>query len=268
VSENNREGKRTARARLQEERRRQESKAKRLRLLTVLGVVVAVLAIAAVVGVLVSNRGGGDNSASDKPVATPKGTIGEGRLVIPVGRADAKAALTVYEDFRCPACGQFEKAFHGTIARLEDQGRLRTEYHLVAFIDNNLGGSGSKNAANAAACAQDAGAFREYHDVLYANQPPETQDAFGNKDTLIRLAQRVPALKGNKAFEACVDNGTYDGWVKKSQNAFNKSGYTSTPTILLNGENLNADQQNPLTPQRLEQKVDALQKKAPSPTGS
>jgi protein-disulfide isomerase len=242
---------------MQEERSREEARRRRLRVLAVVGGVVGVLAVAGIVGALVSG-GSGDDDSSDKPVATPSGATGTDRLAIPVGAARAPATLTVYEDFRCPACGQFEKQFHTTVNKLKREGKMRVEYHIVSFIDNNVGGSGSKTAANAAACAQHEGGFPRYHDVLYANQPEETEDTFASKDRLVSLAQQVPRLKDNAGFRGCVRQGTYDGWVNKVQDGFNKSGYNSTPTVLLNGDNLLSGQQPALTPQRLEARVDRI----------
>jgi len=230
MSEKNREGKRSARERMREERAAQEARAGRNKKLIVGGVVVAVIAAAVVTGVVVQNQ----RSKPETPVAAPAGAIGDKNLVIPAGPANAPSVLTVYEDPRCPACGIFEREFSPTVDQLEDQGKLHVNYHVVSFIDRSLGGNGSKYGANALACAQDAGHFRDYHDVLYRNQPEETSDAFGSKSTLINLAKQVPGLD-TPTFEACVNDNKYSGWVSAVQQDFDKSSYRSTPTVLLNG---------------------------------
>ncbi|MET8680674.1 thioredoxin domain-containing protein [Streptomyces sp. NPDC004647] len=252
MSEKNREGKRSARERLQEEREREKGREKRKRMLLVGVAAIAVLGIAAGVGVVVSRTGGKEEAAG--PVVAPTGANGEDSLAIPVGRTDAPSTLTIYEDFRCPACAQFENGFRGTIDELRRAGQLRTEYHLVTIIDGNVGGRGSLNAANAAACAQDVGKFPEYHDVLYKNQPPEQDDAFARKDYLIELASQVKGLVTN-TFKKCVNDGDHDGWVKKANSAFTSSSHQGTPTVLLNGKDVYADQQNPLTPDKLKKLV-------------
>ncbi|MFC4030400.1 DsbA family protein [Streptomyces polygonati] len=255
MSDKNRDGKRSAREALQEQRAKEQNKTKRKRTGIVAGAVLGVLVVGALIGVVVSdNDSGGGGSDSAGEVSAPKGAIGNDKLVIPVGASDAPSALTIYEDFRCPACDSFEKTFTPTIQGLENSGQLRTEYHLVTLIDGNLGGSGSLTAANAAGCAQDAGDFRAYHDVLYANQPEEQKDTFADKNTLLRLAGQVKGLK-TPSFTACVNNGTHNSWVKKSDDAFNSSGFTSTPTVLLNGKNIFGSQSAPLTPASLQQMV-------------
>ncbi|MGK5729680.1 DsbA family protein [Streptomyces sp. URMC 124] len=253
MSQKNSDGKRSARERLQEQREREEARAKRRRTLIAGVVVVAVLGAGAGIAALVASSGGGKKESAG-PLVAPQGATGKDSVTIPVGKPAAKATLTVYEDFRCPGCGGFENAFRDTVNELEQKGQLKAEYHLVTLIDNNLGGSGSLNAANAAACAQDAGKFSAYHDLLYKNQPQETDDAFGKKARLLELAGQVPGLD-TPAFRTCVDDGTHDSWVKKSHEAFGKSSYRATPTVLLNGKSIFGDPKNPLTPDKLRQMV-------------
>ncbi|MFB7664594.1 DsbA family protein [Kitasatospora sp. NPDC056138] len=259
MSEKNREGKRNAREKMQETRAAEEARTRRNKKLGVVGVVAAVIAVAAVVGVVVQNQ----RSKPETPTAAPVGTIGDKNLMIPSGPANAPSVLTVYEDPRCPACGAFERTFAPTIDQLEDQGKLYVNYHIVSFIDRALSGKGSKTGANALGCAQDAGHFRDFHDVLYRNQPEETSDAFSNNATLIGLAKRVNGLD-TPAFEACVNDNKYGGWVSAVQQDFDKSSYKSTPTVLLNGKPVypkNGEEQ--ISPEALVKWVDAANQGKP-----
>ncbi|MFJ9925302.1 MULTISPECIES: DsbA family protein [Streptomyces] len=254
MSEKNRDGKRTARERLAVEREKQKAAEKRRRTLIVGAAVVCVLGLAAVIGVVAANSGKNKSSSSAGPVVAPSGAQGKDGLAIPVGKDGARSTLTIWEDFRCPACQAFEAAYRPTLHELADAGKLRIEYHLVRLIDGNLGGTGSLRAANAAACAQDAGKFRDYHDTLYANQPKETDDAFASNAKLITLAGKVSGLD-TPAYRTCVDGGTHDSWVNRSQKAFQSGGFTGTPTVLLGGKNIYQDQS--MTPAKLKQMVEA-----------
>ncbi|NUK05227.1 thioredoxin domain-containing protein [Streptomyces lunaelactis] len=237
MSEKNQERKRTARERLQQERESEKARERRRRLLIVSAAVVAVLGLAAVVGVIAANSGKDDSGSDAGPLLAPAGVQGKDRLAIPVGASDAPSTLTVWEDFRCPACASFENGLRDAIHELEQAGRIKVEYHLATIIDGNMGGSGSLRAANAAACAQDAGKFAPYHDVLYQNQPPETDDAFAENSRLIELAGKVDGLD-TPAFRSCVQEGRHDSWVDKSNTAFQNGGFRGTPTVLLNGESV------------------------------
>ncbi len=260
VSEKNREGKRTARERLAAEREKHKAAEKRRRAVVVGASVVCVLGLAAVIGVIAANSGDseGDNeSEASGPVVAPSGALGKDGLAIPVGKESAKTTLTVWEDFRCPACKEFEQAYSPTIHELTDAGQLKVEYHLVTLIDGGMGGSGSLNAANAAACSQDAGKFAAYHDLLFRNQPPETDDAFADKGKLIELSGKVDGLD-TPAFRSCVEDGTHNTWVVKSHEAFLKNGFTGTPTVLFDGKNIYQDRS--MTPEKLKQMVEEANK--------
>ncbi|MFD7689248.1 thioredoxin domain-containing protein [Streptomyces sp. NPDC059781] len=257
MSEKNREGKRTARERMADEREKQKKAEKRRRALIVGASVLCVLGLAAVIGVIAANSGGDDESEASGPVVAPSGALGKDGLAIPVGKESAKATLTVWEDFRCPACKVFEQNYRPTIHELTESGQLKVEYHLVTLIDNGLGGTGSRNAANAAACAQDAGKFAAYHDVLFENQPPESDDAFADNGKLIELAGKVDGLD-TPAFRSCVEDGTHNSWVAKSHEAFRKGGFSGTPTVLYEGENIHQDRS--MTPEKFKQMVEEANK--------
>ncbi|MFF5443669.1 DsbA family protein [Streptomyces sp. NPDC012888] len=263
MSENNdganREANRSARERLQAERDRQKTRDKRRRTVLVAAAVAGVLGLAAVVGVIAANTGKDGGKSTAGPVVAPSGAVGKDALAIQTGKDSAKSTLTVWEDFRCPACKSFEDAYRTTIHELEAKGQLKVEYHLVTLIDNNMGGSGSLKSANAAACAQDAGKFSAYHDVLFVNQPEEVDDAYGKDARLLELAGQVPGLD-TPAFRACVADGTHNSWVAKSYDAFRAGNFRGTPTVQLNGQDIFADQANPLTPQKLKEKVEAAAK--------
>ncbi|MGA5816562.1 DsbA family protein [Kitasatospora sp. NPDC094028] len=253
MSDKNRDGKRTARERMLEKRAADEAASKRKKKLIVGGAVLAVIAAAVVTGVVVQNQ----RSKPETPTAAPAGTIGDKNLVIPVGASNAPSVLTVYEDPRCPACGIFEREFSATIDQLEDAGKIYTNAHIVSFIDRAVPGKGSKYGANALACAQDAGHFRDFHDVLYRNQPDETSDAFGDKAVLLNLAKQVNGLD-TPEFRACVNDGKFNGWVSAVQQDFDKSSYKSTPTVLLNGQPIYPKNGNDeITPANLAKWVDA-----------
>ncbi len=259
MSEKNREGKRTARERMLEQRAVEEATSRRRKKLIVGGAVLAVIVAAVATGVVVQNQ----RSKPETPTAAPAGTIGDKNLVVPVGASNAPSVLTVYEDPRCPACGIFEREFSATIDQLEDAGKIYTNAHVVSFIDRSLQGKGSKNGANALGCAQDAGHFRDFHDVLYRNQPDETNDAFGNKAVLLNLAKQVNGLD-TPEFRACVNDNKYGGWVSAVQQDFDRSSYKSTPTVLLNGKPIypkNGDED--ITPANLVKWVDAANQGKP-----
>jgi protein-disulfide isomerase len=227
---------RSARDKVRAERQRAEAQTRQKRQVLVLGLVVLVLVLTVAGGLVFQSMRARDRV----PLLEPKG-IPAGALSIPVGNASAPATLTVYEDFRCPACRLYEMGYGPVIQDLVQQGKLKIEYRVVTLIDYSaLRGQGSRHSANAAACAQDQGKFLSYHDVLYRYQPAETHDEYADNTRLLELAGLVPGLK-NSAFEQCVKESRHETWVKRGMESFQRdfAALLGTPTILLNGKNLN-----------------------------
>ncbi|MFB6894164.1 DsbA family protein [Kitasatospora sp. NPDC056327] len=230
---------RAATERMREQRERAERSA-RIRRRTVVGAASAVvLALAAGVAFAVGGSSGSGDAAADGPLVVPANAGGADGTVITYGKADAPHTLEVYEDFRCPFCEQLETTTGPTVQQLADAGSYKIEYRMATFLDQGLGGKGSRTALAAAGAALNEGVdkFKQFHDVLYANQPDEREDAFADVNHLLDLADKVPGLKTD-GFVKAVREGTYLPWANQVNKAFDKSGVTGTPTVRLDGQKL------------------------------
>lgn len=228
----------SARRKIAAARQAQADERRRRRQFAIGGIVLAVIAVAVTVGVLVQQRrAAGDAAIGAGPFVAPAGAVGERGLAIPYGASqNAKVTLTIYEDFRCPYCRMAEATFESVYQPYAQAGRIAVQYHLVDLLDRNLGGTGSVRAGNAGACAQDAGKFEAFHDLLYADQPEETNDAYGSNAALFSLADQVPGLD-TPAFQACVTAGTHGSWVMRNYDSLNTllNGSVATPYYAING---------------------------------
>jgi protein-disulfide isomerase len=217
----------------------EQAGARRRRQYLIGGLVVLLIVAAVGIGTAVQHHvNQTDSAAANGKLIYPAGTV-DGGLAIPYGAdQNAKATLVVFEDFRCPYCKEAESMFNSIYSADAAAGKIKVQYHIVDLIDQNDGGTGSIQAGNAAACAQNAGnaKFKAYHDILYANQPDETDDAFSSNSTLISYAKQVPGLDST-SFESCVNSGRYQPWVKANYNALKaaEGASVSTPDYLING---------------------------------
>ncbi|MGC5364580.1 DsbA family protein [Streptomyces sp. DT24] len=167
---------------------------------------------------------------------TPANTTGLGGTVVQYGDPEPAHVLSVYADLRCPYCKRMEHGLGAVMEELADRSRLTVEYHFATFIDGAAGGSGSLQALAALGAAADEGqkAFMHYLRALYAEQPDESDDAFADRSTLLRIAEEVEALRGED-FRQKVTTGAYVPWAREVAAAFGTSGVDSTPTVLLDG---------------------------------
>ncbi|MCX4749887.1 DsbA family protein [Kitasatospora sp. NBC_01287] len=236
----NHQQKSTARREALHEARLREQQAETRRRRIVIGVSAA-LVLALCGGVAIAVSGGSGHSggaAASAPVVAPANTSGPNGTVITYGNANAPHTLDVYEDFRCPICKKFETSDGQAVQALADNGTYKIQYHMAAFLDDNLGGKGSITALAAAGAAlnQSPADFKKFHDALYANQPDEQTDGYGDVNTVLYVAAK--AGLNSDAFVNAVKANTYLPWAQQVATAFNSSGVTGTPTMKLDGKQL------------------------------
>ncbi|MFJ5722631.1 DsbA family protein [Streptomyces sp. NPDC093149] len=242
---NSQANKAAARERLRAERERQAKKDKARKQIIVGVSIVGALAVvgAASWGVMQLNKPSHWEAAKDaKNVTAPKNTSGENGTTVVIGKSTAKKTLELYEDSRCPICGTFEQTVGETVHKDVDAGKYKIKYVGATFIDDMSNGEGSKNALSALGAALNVSpeAFLDYKYALYSAKyhPEETDDKFKDDSYLIKIADTVDALKGNKDFQKDVEDGTYDSWAMKMSAAFDKSGVKGTPTLKMDGKTL------------------------------
>ena len=145
------------------------------------------------------------------------------------GSSDPKAVLSLYEDFLCPHCGQFEQQFGPTVNKLIDTGAVAADYYMVAILDRPAEPELLvARAANAAYCVADEStdAFRRFHAALYAQQPDETATAFPDNARLIEVARQAGAGGG---VPDCINKGRYTEMVAGAGRGHRDSGHADDP---------------------------------------
>ncbi|WP_432096666.1 thioredoxin domain-containing protein [Streptomyces sp. bgisy100] len=275
---NSQANKQAARERMRAERERQAKKDKIRRQLIVGTSIVAVLGIAAGIGVAVTkmNSSNGSDSASaagwqsgpkKKKFVAPANTSGKNGTDIIIGKKDAKKTVEVFEDPRCPVCATFEQSTGEKVRKEMEDGKYKLSFTIGTFIDDGIPGTGSKNALSALGAAVNVSpeAFLDYKKALFSpdNHPSEQDDAFGKDSRLIKIAQEVPALKDNASFKKALKNGTYDPWALKMSAKFKGvKDISGTPSFKLNGTKMLAPGGDPRTPITTPEQFDYAYKKA------
>lgn len=148
------------------------------------------------------------------------------------GGEQPKVVLSIYEDFLCPHCAQFEAAFGPTINKLVNSGAVAVDYYMLGIMDSPASQNGSTRAANAGYCVADADTspakegFRRFHTALFMQQQPTgTPD-----DAMIETARQAGVTEG---VAECINSGKYNDMVGGLAEA---TGITATPSVRINGE--------------------------------
>jgi protein-disulfide isomerase len=180
-----------------------------------------------------------------------------------------KVVLSMYEDFLCPHCGEFEQKMGATVQQLIDTGAVQADYYMVALpsLDTAQSQHYSSRAGNAAYCVADADtspgkdAFRRFHAALYAQQPGETSTSVPTNAQLIETARQAGVASQN--LSDCINLGKYTTMVQGLATA---TGITGTPTVRVNGDQFAFS--DTTTPQDLINKVTQITGPVPGLTGA
>ncbi|PZE57281.1 hypothetical protein DEJ24_11950 [Curtobacterium sp. MCPF17_001] len=250
-----------ARERAREARQKEQARRRRNKTFLISGIIVASLAVVAIVVLVVANSiqpvgPGPKNMASDGIVLTGQ----DGKIVpvetkgIPEGgkptatkQDDSVANITVYEDYMCPICNQFETGNMSQIKQWVQDGTATLEVRPFNLLDRaSLGSKYSTRSAAAAACVAnyDPDAFLDVNSAFYENQPSENTRGLTN-DKLADIAEKAGAT--NAQVQSCITDQRFAGWVADATNRAlteplpnsDLPKLTGTPTVLVNGKQYN-----------------------------
>ncbi|MEO7589243.1 MAG: thioredoxin domain-containing protein [Arachnia sp.] len=226
---------------LRQQQEKEGDRAKRNRRILFASLAAVALVVVAIV-VMVIVQALGDKQASSANQQTPPNATDRGGFMMKSqGAAPAGDVphLVVYEDYQCPACASREEAFGAATLELIDNGDITVEIRTAYFLDNMLQNDSSKRAAMAAAAADVVGKYREYHAVIYKNQP--SQEGVGYTDQQLRVDFPTQAgIAGGDLtkFQELYDFKAFEDFVKIGDKTFRDEGITGTPTYMVGATKL------------------------------
>jgi protein-disulfide isomerase len=202
------------------------------------------IALIAVIGLILLN-GRGDSKLGGVVAAATTFDASIPRDGQTLGNPDAPVTVEVWSDYQCPYCKNFsENMLPQLVNEYVAAGQARVIYRDFAFLDRaiaiNAAGTpvatdegDSLRAAEAAACAADQGLFWEYHAALFANQHDENGGSFS--ESRLREIAKIVGLDMDQ-FNASLDGHAHRAEVLSMYQTAVATGVNSTPTILVNGE--------------------------------
>ena len=232
-------------ARAEAMRKEREKADKRQRNMITVGIVVVVIALIAG-GAFAINKASNDRKINTDYVA-PKLTNKDYGITYDTKVATGKAAanpvkVIMYEDLQCPACQAVEQQSGDFLKQAVASGEITVEYRIVSFLDSAPTDNYSSRAGNAALCVLNSSGvkvWKEMHDVLYVEQSPESGPGLTDA-TLNELAKKAGAPDQT----TCINKQTYHPFIEKTTKAWNAAGYTGTPTIVIDGKQVEGAKNN------------------------
>lgn len=227
------------RARAANEQANQRKRERKILIFAAVGLLVIALVVG--VGIQLSRYNAEADVTTEPANGFAAATVQDG-VPIKLGKPGAKTTLTVYSDFLCSHCQDFEEAFSETIRKHQDDGTLTLESVPMSFIDPVV----SASMTNAFACAVDQGVGQEYYSGLFENKSLQWTD-----EQLIGLGKQIKPDMG-EAFNTCVSRKKNQSFVESMTKYAGEKGVESTPTVFLDGEKVEI---GGLTPQKLDQMI-------------
>ncbi|WP_412875578.1 DsbA family protein [Curtobacterium flaccumfaciens pv. flaccumfaciens] len=248
-----------ARQRAQRARTQQKRRQRGVRLGLQIGLGVVLLAAATIVTLVlvdsVKPAGPGPSTMSQGGI-----TIGQGLEPVTASASGSASAspssaatdgagtvrITLYVDYLCPGCGQFEQANGDYIEDLVDSGAATVDIHPVAILSNRSQGTKySLRAANAAACVAEhsPNQFYAVNQALFAKQPDEGTPGLTDAE-LTDVVTGVQGLQERSAVRSCIADQDYAKWVDEQTTAVSDGRipgstlkeFPGTPLVLVNGQ--------------------------------
>ncbi len=183
-------------------------------------VVLAAIAVAVAGLMVVLSQVGGGGSRETLAGIPQDGT----RL----GRDDAPVTIRLYEDFQCPACGQFARdTLPEVIGRHVEPGDVKLVSETLVFI-----GPDSVPAARAAFAAGEQDRYWQYAALLFENQGAENS-GYVTDEFLKKLAKKTEGLDVGEWNEA--RQGGFEKQLRAVQQKAEEAGVNSTPTLVISG---------------------------------
>ena len=137
--------------------------------------------------------------------------------------------LTEFGDFQCPHCARFAL---GILPHLERDmivpGKVRFEYRHYPFM-----GPESLLAAEAAECARDQGEFGQYHQQIYV----KLVEGYKLDGATLKMIADETGLE-DEQFGACLDGRLKEVRVLEDKQYGEALGIKGTPTLFLNGKEI------------------------------
>lgn len=163
-----------------------------------------------------------------------------------MGRDQAETTITYFGNYKCPFCARFTTGFLKDLRRdYVATGDLAIQYRNLSYIDGTpfLGPDAvTAGHAGLAVYHNEPAVYWDYHDYVYENQGPESQE-WATTETLTDYASNA-GVSDPSVIETAIDESRYEEALQASDAAAQDAGIRGTPALVIDGTVLNplADQ--------------------------
>ncbi len=171
---------------------------------------------------------------------------------IVLGNEDADATVVEVSDYGCSHCRDFNLETSPTLAaQYVDSDQVK--WIVVPFaLQGQTGAFPTMPSTIAAMCANEQGAFPDYHHALFELQ---STPLFNTEEGFMQAAAGLGLDTG--AFSSCLNNNTFADRVLENITMAQQAGINSTPSFFIDGDLLAGNQPLTVFQQRLDSLLDS-----------
>jgi protein-disulfide isomerase len=163
-------------------------------------------------------------------VADPSKLSYEGQPSI--GEADAPVKLAIFEDFKCPACRNFEEVVWPKLERdYINTGKVQAFFVYHQVISDTL----TAGIAGECVFEQNPDLFWDYKTIVYRSQENEAQN-WATASKMVEIARTyVPDINADE-LSTCIAENRHEDKIKADDAMGKAIGVQSTPSLFINGQ--------------------------------
>ena len=191
------------------------------------GIIVGAIAAAVIIGIVASYSSYDAGESLNLDMGQTHGTVSTAMGSPILGSPTAPITIIEFGDYQCSQCYNW---FHNTKPAIFENYIDTGKANLI-FVDLAILGRDSPKAAAATYCAEEQGAYWEFHDLLYTSQESQIDNGWASTERLKAFAFSLGL--DMDLFENCLDSGKFLKRVQFNINEAKKQGATGTPTFII-----------------------------------
>ncbi len=171
---------------------------------------------------------------------------------IVVGDKDADVTVVEVSDYGCSHCRDFNLET-GPLLEAQYVDTNSVKWVVMPFaLQSATGGFPTMASSVAAMCANEQGAFADFHETLFQLQGTQL---FNTTDGFMQVAASLDM--DTDAFASCLDNNSYSDRILENITMAQQAGINSTPSFIIDGELMAGNQPIAVFQQRLDSLLDS-----------
>ena len=191
------------------------------------GIIVGAIAAAVIIGIVASYSSYDAGESLNLDMGQTHGTVSTAMGSPILGSPTAPITIIEFGDYQCSQC---YKWYHNTKPAIFENYIDTGKANLI-FVDLAILGRDSPKAAAATYCAEEQGAYWEFHDLLYTSQESQIDNGWASPERLKAFAFSLGL--DMDLFDNCLDSGKFLKRVQFNTNEAKKQGATGTPTFII-----------------------------------